>query len=103
MRPDQASIRGRSSKRISGWKKEESFARRPDLCFRIHEPKFGQNAPEFNSLSSAGNKSVTLPSQPVGVKTKLFIQTLQGGLKKSFGLGAALVLFGSAHPAHAAS
>jgi carboxyl-terminal processing protease len=49
----------------------------------------------------AGNKSVTFASQPAGVKTKSFIHSLRGGLELSLGL--ALVLFGSAHAAYAAS
>src|SRR5215510_8591483 len=37
------------------------------------------------------------------MKTKPFVQTLRGGLKNSFALGVALVLFNSAHVAYAAS
>jgi|GEM_PF-2796185 len=51
----------------------------------------------------AGNKSVTCASQPAGVKTKSFIQSLRSGSQKPLGVVLALLLVGSAHTGRAAS
>jgi carboxyl-terminal processing protease len=51
----------------------------------------------------ARNKSVTFASQPADVKTQSFIHSLRRGLQKPLGLVVALLLFGSAHAARAAS
>src|SRR5437867_3619192 len=51
----------------------------------------------------AGNKSVTSPPYPAGMKTESFVQTWAGPLKRLQGLGVALLLLASMRTTRAAS
>src|SRR5712692_2808496 len=85
-------------RRSNSWAMRQQF-----LSQIIFESSNGYVTTMSRKKRYAGNKAVTSLCQAIGVKTRLLVQTLASGWKKSFGLGIALMLFISAHKGQAAS